>query len=57
MPSDVEALRISDLSRVRDLQSSVRADFQKWLGKGYSATAVEKTKSGMAYILEPGSPT
>ena len=57
MPSDVEALRISDPSRVRDLQSSVRADFQKWLGKGYSATAVEKTKSGMAYILEPGSPT
>jgi len=57
IPGDVEALRSSDPSRAHDLQSAVRAEFLKWLGKGYSATAVKKTKIGMAYILEPGSPT
>ena len=37
------------------IQSEVRAEFQKWLGKGYVATAVEQTSAGMDYILEPGS--
>jgi predicted GNAT superfamily acetyltransferase len=37
------------------IQSEVRAEFQKWLGKGYVATAVELTSAGMDYILEPGS--
>jgi predicted GNAT superfamily acetyltransferase len=55
VPSDIEALRSSDAGRAREIQSSVRTEFQKWFGKGYSATAILPSKSGMDYILEPGS--
>jgi predicted GNAT superfamily acetyltransferase len=51
----VEDLRSSDLSRARQVQSDVRAEFLKWLGQGYAATAVAPSKGGMDYILEPGS--
>jgi predicted GNAT superfamily acetyltransferase len=57
VPCDLEALRSSDPSRASDLQAGVRAEFLKWLDKGYLATAVEKINAGMAYILEPASPT
>jgi predicted GNAT superfamily acetyltransferase len=44
-----------DAAHSVQIQSQVRAEFQKWLGKGYVATAVEQTSAGMDYILEPGS--
>lgn len=45
----------SDTMHAGKVQSEVRAEFQKWLGKGYVATAVEQTRAGLDYILEPGS--
>jgi predicted GNAT superfamily acetyltransferase len=57
IPSNVEELRSSDPSRARELQSKVRAEFLKWLGQGYAATAVAPSKGGMDYILEAGSST
>ncbi len=57
IPSNVEELRSSDPSQARELQSEVRAQFLRWLGEGYSATAVAPSKSGMDYILEPWSST
>jgi predicted GNAT superfamily acetyltransferase len=55
IPSNLEEMRNSDPSRARELQSEVRAEFLKWLGKGYAATAVAPNKGGMDYILERGS--
>jgi predicted GNAT superfamily acetyltransferase len=55
IPTNFDELRISDPTRARDLQARVRAEFVKWFGKGYSATALLPSKSGMDYILEPGS--
>jgi predicted GNAT superfamily acetyltransferase len=58
------AVRISIAGRLDDLkknnlpeavriQADVRAEFTHWLGKGYAATAVAPSKTGMDYILEP----
>jgi predicted GNAT superfamily acetyltransferase len=55
IPSNLELLRSSDPLRARELQSEVRAEFLKWLGKGYAAMSVVPSKGGMDYILEPGS--
>jgi predicted GNAT superfamily acetyltransferase len=55
IPSNIEDLRSSDPSRVRELQSEVRAEFLKWLGQGYAAMAVAPSKGGVDYILQPGS--
>jgi predicted GNAT superfamily acetyltransferase len=55
IPSIFEELRENDPSRARQLQSHVREDFLKWLGRGYIATTVEKTTGGTDYILEPWS--
>ena len=57
IPRNFEELRSSDPSRACELQSEVRAEFLKWLGKGYAATAVAPSMGGMDYILEPGSST
>jgi|HubBroStandDraft_6_1064221.scaffolds.fasta_scaffold19008_2 predicted GNAT superfamily acetyltransferase len=57
IPSGIEALRSSDPTRARELQSELRAEFLKWFEKGYSATAILPNGGGMDYILEPGSPT
>ena len=56
IPSNLEELRSADPARASELQSQVRAEFTKWLGKGYTATAVAQSEGGMDYILEPGSP-
>jgi predicted GNAT superfamily acetyltransferase len=56
VPSNIEELRANHPSGAREVQSEVRADFQKWLGKGYAATAVTPSEGGIDYILEPGSP-
>ncbi len=55
IPSNLERLRSSDPVPARQLQSQVRAEFLKWLGKGYAATGVQQREGGMDYILEPGS--
>jgi predicted GNAT superfamily acetyltransferase len=54
IPSNLELLRSSDSARALQIQSEVRENFVKWLGKGYVATAVMPSISGRDYILEPG---
>jgi predicted GNAT superfamily acetyltransferase len=55
IPMDLEELRTCEPALARQIQSEVRAEFLKWLGKGYAATGVLPSKGGMDYILEPGS--
>jgi len=55
--SNLERQRSSDPAPALQTQSEVRAQFLKWLGKGYAATGVQPREGGMDYILEPGSPT
>jgi predicted GNAT superfamily acetyltransferase len=55
IPANLEELKSNDPTQARQLQSDVRAEFLKWLGKGYAATGVLPSKGGMDYILEPGS--
>jgi predicted GNAT superfamily acetyltransferase len=57
VPSNMEDLRGSDPARACQIQSDIREQFLKWLSKGYAATALMPSDSGMDYILEPGSPT
>ena len=57
IPSNLERQRSSDPAPALQIQSEVRAEFLKWLGKGYAATGVQPREGGMDYILEPGSPT
>jgi predicted GNAT superfamily acetyltransferase len=54
IPSNMEDLRGSDVSRARKIQTEVRGEFLKWLEEGYVATAVLPKDTGMEYILEPG---
>ena len=53
IPSNMEDLRGSDVSRARQIQTEVRGEFLKWLAEGYVATAVLPKDSSMEYILEP----
>lgn len=55
IPSNIEDLKSLDPTQASLIQSRVRAEFTKWLGKGYAATAVIPSSDGMDYILEPGS--
>src|SRR4029077_15260161 len=55
IPANLEVLRSSEPVPARQIQSEVRAEFMKWLGKGYAATGVQPREGGMDYILEPGS--
>jgi predicted GNAT superfamily acetyltransferase len=57
IPSNLERLRSGEPAPAAQIQSQVRAQFLKWLGKGYTATGVQPREGGMDYILEPGSPT
>ena len=56
IPANIEELIRTEPAQARQIQSEVRAEFLKWLGKGYAATGVLPGKSGMDYIFEPGSP-
>jgi predicted GNAT superfamily acetyltransferase len=53
IPSNMEDLRRSDVSRARQIQTEVRGEFLKWLAEGYVATAVLPKDTEMEYILEP----
>ena len=55
VPSHIEDLKRSQPEQAREIQSRVRAEFQKWFGKGYVAIVTLPSESGMDYILEPGS--
>ena len=55
IPSILEQWKQSDPAKAARIQSRVRAEFLKWLGKGYAATAVAPGKFGMDYIIEPWS--
>ena len=55
VPSNIEDLRSSAPERAREIQTRIREEFQKWFAKGYVATAILPSESGMDYILEPGS--
>jgi predicted GNAT superfamily acetyltransferase len=54
IPANFEELRSTAPSHALQLQTNIRADFLKWLGKGYVATAVEQSPEGMDYVLFPG---
>jgi predicted GNAT superfamily acetyltransferase len=55
IPANLEVLRSNDPTQALQIQSEVRAEFLKWLGKGYAATGVQPSKGGLDYILQPGS--
>ena len=55
IPEAFETQKKADPAKAIRIQSKIRAEFLKWLGKGYAATAVAPGKSGMHYILEPWS--
>jgi predicted GNAT superfamily acetyltransferase len=49
----LEDLKNSNPAEAARLQSAIRAQFTRLLGKGYAATAVAPSQSGVDYILEP----
>ncbi len=53
IPSSLEDLKGSDAVAAAKIQSRLRGEFLQWFGKGYAATAVAPSKSGVDYILEP----
>ncbi len=54
IPEAMADARKNDPSAALRMQSQIRAEFLKWLVKGYAATAVAPGKLGVDYILEPG---
>jgi predicted GNAT superfamily acetyltransferase len=55
LPINLDERRSGDLARAVQIQSRVREEFLKWLGKGYTATVLVPSQDGMEYILEPGA--
>lgn len=53
IPANIEELRTSNPLKAREIQSEIRAEFMKWLGKGYAATGVQPGEGGVEYVLEP----
>jgi predicted GNAT superfamily acetyltransferase len=53
VPERLDSQKKADPAKAARTQSRIRAEFLKWLGKGFAATAVAPGKSGMDYILEP----
>jgi predicted GNAT superfamily acetyltransferase len=43
------------VSSLVDLQSNLRAEFTNWFAKGYAATSVRRTPTGVDYCLSPYS--
>jgi predicted GNAT superfamily acetyltransferase len=54
IPSNIDDLKSSRPTSAIDIQAGIRAEFTKWLGRGYLAIAVSPSASGVDYILEPG---
>jgi predicted GNAT superfamily acetyltransferase len=55
LAAELEQWKSGDLSRIAELQTRVRNEFQRWFAKGYAATAVRFTPSGANYHLSPWS--
>jgi predicted GNAT superfamily acetyltransferase len=55
IPAELELWRKSDPARVEELQSSIRAEFQRWFAKGYAAISLQRTAQGAEYGLVPWS--
>ena len=53
VPVDLPNPRQSDLAKSVAIQATIRDEFQKWIAKGYAATAIETDADGARYILEP----
>jgi predicted GNAT superfamily acetyltransferase len=56
IPTNLEGARSNDPVPAHQIQAEVRAQFLKWLSKGYVAIGVQPREGGTDYILEPGSP-
>lgn len=57
IPAALELGKERNSSTAERIQSEVRSEFLKWLGRGYAAIAVAPGKAGVDYILEPWSGT
>ncbi len=53
LPADISQLKSADRDAAVQIQAAAREQFQKWFGKGYAATGVEKHGALVDYILEP----
>ncbi len=53
VPAGMDDIRQKDRSQALRVQREVREQFQSWFGRGYAATALERTADGGNYLLEP----
>lgn len=53
VPAELPILRRENSSEALRIQTEVREQFQRWIAKGYAATAIEINSEGGKYILEP----
>jgi predicted GNAT superfamily acetyltransferase len=53
IPAEMPRLRRENPAEALRVQTEVREKFQKWIAKGYAATAIEINSEGGRYILEP----
>jgi predicted GNAT superfamily acetyltransferase len=53
VPAGIDDIRQEDRSQALRVQRDVREQFQSWFGRGYAATALERTAEGSNYLLEP----
>jgi len=53
IPAEMPRLRHENSSDALRIQTDVREKFERWIAKGYAATAIEITSEGGRYILEP----
>jgi predicted GNAT superfamily acetyltransferase len=53
VPADIRALCDSRPETAAEIQSDVRARFERLIAKGYAATGFELSKTEGTYLLEP----
>jgi predicted GNAT superfamily acetyltransferase len=53
LPSNITEVKRNDRAEGARIQSAVRAQFERWFGKGYVATGIEKRGDSTDYLLEP----
>jgi predicted GNAT superfamily acetyltransferase len=54
IPSNIDDLKSNQPAEAVQVQAGIRAEFSKWLGRGYVAIAVLPSPGGVDYVLEPG---
>ncbi len=55
VPGRMEDWRRNDREKAVTEQARIAGEFQKWFAQGYVATAVENTRDGATYLLEPAA--